>query len=62
MAPTMVREIEEEIANSNAEIEFPQISSEEIAKLAYSIWEARGGTGGCPESDWLAAEAELRQR
>ena len=32
---------------------------EEIAQLAYSYWEARGYQGGCPEEDWLRAEAEL---
>src|SRR5690349_10629670 len=32
----------------------------EIARLAYSYWEARGCQGGCPEEDWLRAEDELR--
>ena len=32
---------------------------EEIARLAYSYWEARGCQGGCPEEDWLRAEQEL---
>jgi len=54
MAPTMARETDEE---SNLA---PQ--NEEIAKLAYSLWEARGGVGGSAEEDWLAAEADLRQR
>src|SRR5947209_4468527 len=35
-------------------------SFEEIAKLAYTYWEARGYQGGCPEEDWLRAEQELR--
>jgi DUF2934 family protein len=35
-------------------------SQEEIAKLAYSYWEARGYTAGSPEEDWLRAEQELR--
>jgi hypothetical protein len=35
---------------------------EEIAKLAYSYWGARGCTGGSPEEDWLRAEQELRVR
>jgi hypothetical protein len=38
------------------------LSNEEIAKLAFSYWEARGCQGGCPEEDWLRAEAELRNR
>jgi hypothetical protein len=32
---------------------------EEIAKLAYSYWEARGYQGGSPEDDWARAEREL---
>jgi|SRR5689334_20958064 hypothetical protein len=35
---------------------------EEVAQLAYLYWEARGCQGGCPEEDWLRAEAELRSR
>ena len=34
-------------------------STETIAKLAYSYWEARGCQGGSPEEDWLRAEQEL---
>jgi len=36
------------------------ITHEDIAKLAYLLWESRGYTGGSPEGDWLAAEALLR--
>ncbi len=35
---------------------------EEIAKLAYSYWEARGRQGGSAVEDWLRAELELRER
>jgi hypothetical protein len=35
---------------------------EEIARLAYSYWEARGGEGGSAEEDWLRAEEELKAR
>ena len=35
---------------------------EQIANLAYAIWEARGCQGGSPEEDWLAAERKLRAR
>jgi hypothetical protein len=35
---------------------------EQIANLAYAIWEARGCQGGSPEEDWLAAEQQLRVR
>jgi hypothetical protein len=33
---------------------------EEISRLAYSYWEARGYQGGSPEEDWLRAEMEFR--
>ena len=32
---------------------------EEIARLAYDFWEARGRPLGSPEEDWFAAEQEL---
>ncbi len=35
---------------------------EEVARLAYSYWVARGRQGGSPEDDWLRAEAEYRAR
>lgn len=35
---------------------------EEIARLAYAYYEARGGEGGSAEEDWLRAEQELRRR
>jgi hypothetical protein len=34
-------------------------SDEQIAKLAYSFWEARGFEHGFAEHDWLRAEREL---
>ena len=35
-------------------------SQDEIARLAYSYWAARGCAGGSSEEDWLRAERELR--
>ena len=35
---------------------------EDIARLAYSYWEARGRQGGSALEDWLRAERELGQR
>ena len=32
---------------------------EEIARLAYSYWEARGRRGGSPWEDWFRAERDL---
>ncbi len=34
-------------------------SREDIARIAYSLWEARGYQGGSPEEDWLRAEQLL---
>ena len=34
----------------------------EIAELAYSYWEARGGRHGSPWDDWFRAEEELARR
>jgi hypothetical protein len=35
------------------------VTREQIAKLAYSYWEARGRQDGLAEQDWLRAEREL---
>lgn len=32
----------------------------ETARLAYSYWEARGGSRGSAEEDWLRAEQEMK--
>ena len=32
----------------------------ETARLAYSYWEARGGSNGSAEEDWLRAEQEMK--
>jgi len=38
----------------------PEPTYEDIARLAYTYWEARGCQGGTPDEDWLRAEQELR--
>jgi Protein of unknown function (DUF2934) len=38
------------------------VTFDDIAKLAYSYWEARGCQGGNPEEDWLRAEQELNSK
>lgn len=35
---------------------------DDIARLAYSLWEARGCPEGSPEIDWFEAVKELRTR
>ena len=37
-----------------------ELKAHEIARLAYSFWEARGCKEGSAEVDWLRAELELR--
>jgi len=37
-----------------------ELSHEEIARMAYTFWEARGGQGGSAEEDWKRAEQRLR--
>ncbi|MBI4876995.1 MAG: DUF2934 domain-containing protein [Acidobacteria bacterium] len=38
------------------------VDHQEIARLAYMFWEARGCQGGCPEEDWHRAEEQLKAR
>lgn len=40
----------------------PVSAQDEIARLAYSFWEERGGQGGSAEQDWLRAEQEFQRR
>ncbi|MGA2325578.1 MAG: DUF2934 domain-containing protein [Bryobacteraceae bacterium] len=42
--------------------EFSVSEQEDIARLAYSYWEARGGEGGSSEEDWFRAEQEFRAK
>ncbi|MCX6627327.1 MAG: DUF2934 domain-containing protein [Candidatus Solibacter sp.] len=37
-------------------------SHEEISRLAYAYWEARGRLHGSPQEDWYRAERELLRR
>jgi len=39
-----------------------QLAHEEIAALAYEIWEIRGRPPGDGREDWLEAERQLRER
>jgi hypothetical protein len=49
------------LSRSSASEEQP--SYDEIAELAYSYWEARGGDGESPEDgDWFRAERELKAK
>jgi len=35
-------------------------TTEQIAKLAYTLWQQRGSPEGSPEEDWFRAEEKLR--
>lgn len=35
-------------------------TQEEIAKLAYSLWQMREGNGGSADEDWYRAEQEIQ--
>ena len=62
MAPTLESEQSRQSAFC-AEMESlsaPAPSHEEIARLAYSLWESRGDAPGSAEEDWFRAERELR--
>jgi hypothetical protein len=45
-----------------ADDEMSAPTEDQIAELAYSYWEARGGQGGSPWEDWFRAEQELKRR
>jgi hypothetical protein len=50
------------VALMQAEDELSAPTDAEIAQLAYSYWEARGGHCGSPWEDWFRAERELKRR
>ena len=45
---------------ADTETEFPGTpDQDQIAALAYALWEARGCPEGSPEDDWFQAEQQL---
>ncbi len=59
------------VAEETHQIETPEASApaleptpahEQIASLAYALWQHRGCPEGSPEEDWLRAEQELLGR
>ena len=54
IAPTAITATDADTISS-----YSAVTNDDIAKLAYSYWEARGFQGGSPEEDWLRAEQEL---
>ena len=52
-------EVPAEMLQADDEMSAP--TDQQIAELAYSYWEARGGEGGSPWEDWFRAERELKR-
>jgi hypothetical protein len=46
-------------ASQEADADFGSVS-EQIASLAYVLWQERGSPEGNPEEDWFRAEQEIR--
>jgi|SwirhisoilCB2_FD_contig_41_13193906_length_262_multi_4_in_0_out_0_1 Protein of unknown function (DUF2934) len=42
-----------------AELNRQQINQDDIARLAYALWQRRGCPDGSAEMDWLEAETQL---
>ena len=40
----------------------PSVTEAEISRLAYQLYQARGGVNGSPLDDWLEAERQLTGR
>lgn len=49
-------------ANHHAQPQDRSVSHDEIARLAHSYWQERGGRHGNHVEDWFRAEQELRSR
>ncbi len=48
--------------DAQGQIETPAPDHEEIARLAYRLYEERGSQDGSPDEDWYRAEEQLRHR
>jgi hypothetical protein len=55
--PTAITATDADTTQINSAVTF-----DEVARLAYSYWEARGFQGGSSEEDWLRAEQELNAK
>jgi hypothetical protein len=64
-AASVQRESEKPKSAGTASASHSQISEsamqEDIAKLAYALWQQRGRPFGTPEFDWFEAERKLRE-
>ena len=56
------RKPQQDLGKPNTTTDLPQASTEDIARLAYLLWEERGRPIGSAEVDWIEAERQLRSR
>ena len=62
-SPTVTRRARKRIIAKTAPApQDPHVTHEEIARLAYSYWEARQSPHPSAEDDWFRAERELHAR
>jgi Protein of unknown function (DUF2934) len=60
-APAIAKPITEKKPASAQSQAFEPLPHEEIAKLAYTLWQQRGCPDGSAEFDWFLAEEKLLQ-
>jgi len=65
-APREISRISSVTASASREQSLPElthqdVSQNDIAQLAYALWQRRGCPEGSPEMDWIQAEAQLRK-
>lgn len=53
---------ESQVEPQEESVHLSELDQQEIARLAYEFWEARGCPHGSPEEDWLRAERDLQRR
>ena len=59
---TQVSRLRRDTFQGSAAVATAPPSHEEIARLAYAYWEARGHPHGSAQEDWFRAEHELLRR
>jgi hypothetical protein len=60
-SPATAKPITEKKAGAEPSQAFETLPHEEIAKLAYALWQERGSPEGSAEVDWFEAEEKLLQ-
>jgi len=59
MTPTARQQSPSDKPNDKKVIPVNSPEPDQIASLAYALWQRRGCPEGSPEADWLRAEEEL---